>query len=176
MTLDPRALADISYGVFIVTSSLDGKINGMIANSVFQVTAQPPKIAIAVNKEALSHEYIIKSGKFCVQPLMEGATLPFVGIFGFRTGKNFNKFEKVQYKLTQDGLPVVLENTLAALEVKTEQVIDLGTHTMFIGPVTGSEVIADNSKPLTYDYYQCVLRGKTPRGATTFKENKEKQI
>ena len=173
MSIDPRALADISYGVFIVTSACEGKINGMIANSVFQVTAQPPKIAIAVNKEALSHEYILKSGKFCVQPVREGANLPFIGIFGFRTGRTFNKFENVQHKLSQSGLPVVTENTLAALEVKTEQVIDLGTHTMFIGQVTDSEVLTDGAKPLTYDYYQCVLRGKTPRGATTFKEKKE---
>ena len=93
MSIDPRALSDISYGVFIVTSACERKINGMIANSVFQVTAQPPKIAIAVNKEALSHEYILKSGRFCVQPVREGADLPFIGIFGFRTGRTFNKFE-----------------------------------------------------------------------------------
>jgi ferric-chelate reductase [NAD(P)H] len=170
------ALNDISYGVFVVTSAAEGKINGMIANSVFQVTAQPPKIAAAINKNSLSHEYILKSGRFCAQPLAEGTSLPFLGIFGFRTGRTFNKFEKVKYKLTQTGLPVVLENTLAALEVKVDQVIDLGTHSMFIGTLTDSEVLKDNIKPLTYDYYKCVLRGKTPRGATTFREDKEKKL
>ena len=97
----------------------------------------------------------------------------FIGNFGFRTGKNYDKFAKVSYKLSAQGLPVVLENTLSWMSVKVNQTIDLGTHTLFIGLVEDTQVIKEG-KPLTYDYYQCVLRGKTPRGATTFKENKEK--
>lgn len=173
MTADPRALSDMSYGLFIVSSFCDGKINALIANSVFQVTALPPKLAIAINKESLTHEYIKCSGKFCVQPLkQEGTTLPFIGNFGFRTGRTFNKFEKIDYKLNENGLPIVLENTLAAIEVNVDQMIDLGTHTMFIGPVLNANVISEG-KPLTYDYYQCTLRGKTPKGATTFQEIKQ---
>ena len=171
--IDNRALADMSYGLFIVGAAKDGKINAMIANSVFQVTAEPPKIAIALNKQSLSHDYIKETGLFCVQPIAQGADMLFLGNFGFRTGKNYDKFAKASYKLTSQGLPVVLDNTLSWMAVKVNQTIDLGTHTLFIGLVEDAEIIKEG-KPLTYDYYQCVLRGKTPRGATTFKENKEK--
>jgi Conserved protein/domain typically associated with flavoprotein oxygenases, DIM6/NTAB family len=171
--IDIRALTDMTYGLFIVGATKDGKINAMIANSVFQVTAEPPKIAIALNKQSLTHDYIKETGLFCVQPIAQEANMIFLGNFGFRTGKNYDKFAKVSYKLSAQGLPIVLENTLSWMSVKVNQTIDLGTHTLFIGLVEDTQVIKEG-KPLTYDYYQCVLRGKTPRGATTFKENKEK--
>ena len=171
--IDNRALADMTYGLFIVGAKKDGKINAMIANSVFQVTAEPPKIAIALNKQSLTHDYIKETGFFCVQPIAQEADMIFLGNFGFRTGKNYDKFAKVSYKLSSQGLPIVLEHTLSWMAIKVNQTIDLGTHTMFIGLAEESEILKEG-KPLTYDYYQMVLRGKTPRGATTFKENKEK--
>ena len=171
--IDTRALADMTYGLFIVGAKKDEKFNAMIANSVFQVTAEPPKIAIALNKNSLTHDYIKATGFFCVQPIAQGADMLFLGNFGFRTGKNYDKFAKVSYELSAQGLPIVLDNTLSWMSVKVNQTIDLGTHTMFIGLAQESRLIKEG-KPLTYDYYQSVLRGKTPRGATTFKENKEK--
>ena len=171
--IDTRALTDMTYGLFIVGAREGEKFNAMIANSVFQVTAEPPKIAIALNKNSLTHDYIKATGLFCVQPIAQEADMLFIGNFGFRTGKNYDKFAKVSYKLSAQGLPVVLESTLSWMSVKVNQTIDLGTHTLFIGLVEDTQVIKEG-KPLTYDYYQCVLRGKTPRGATTFKENKEK--
>lgn len=166
--IDSKALADMSYGLFVVSSLCGEKINALVANSVFQVTAQPPKIAVALNKNALTHEYIECSKKLCIMPIAQGADMMFVGNFGFRTGRNFDKFAKIKYKRSATGLPVVLEHTLCAIEVEVSQIIDLGTHTMFIGPITDTEVLSEG-KPLTYDYYQCVLKGKTPEGATTFK-------
>ena len=171
--IDTHALADMTYGLFIVGAKKDEKFNAMIANSVFQVTAEPPKIAIALNKQSLTHDYIKETGLFCVQPIAQEASMIFLGNFGFRTGKNYDKFAKVSYKLSPQGLPIVLDNTLSWMSVKVNQTIDLGTHTMFIGPVEDTQIIKEG-QPLTYTYYQMVLRGKTPRGATTFKENKEK--
>lgn len=167
--IDTHALADMTYGLFIVGAKKEEKFNAMIANSVFQVTAEPPKIAIALNKQSLTHDYIKETGLFCVQPIAQEANMLFLGNFGFRTGKNYDKFAKVSYKLSSQGLPIVLENTLSWMSVKVNQTIDLGTHTMFIGPVQDTQIIKEG-QPLTYTYYQMVLRGKTPRGATTFKE------
>lgn len=169
--LDNKALADLSYGLFIVSGVKEGKFNGLIANSVFQVTAEPPQLAIALNNNSLTCEYIKASGKFCVQPLMQSVQMPFIGIFGFRSGRTFDKFSKVKYKVNDCGLPVVTENVLAVISVNVKQSINLGTHTMFIGPITGTEVLCEDCKPLTYDYYQTVLKGKTPKGATTFKDS-----
>ena len=166
--IDSAVLADLTYGLFIVGSKDGEKFNAMIANSVFQVTAEPPKIAIALNKDSLTHDYIEKSGLFCVQAVAQGADMLFIGNFGFRTGKNYDKFAKVSYRLSVQGLPIVLDNTLFWMEAKVEKTIDLGTHTMFIGLIDEANLIKEG-KPLTYDFYQGVLRGKTPRGATTFK-------
>jgi ferric-chelate reductase [NAD(P)H] len=169
MTIDIRAFYDMSYGLYIIGSSLDGKNNAMIVNSVMQVTAQPEKVAVCVNKETLTHEYIIKSGYFSAQPIKEGADMMFIGNFGFRTGRDFDKFAKYKYKLTQNNIPVILENTIDVFEIKTDKTVDLGTHTMFIGTVLYAEVLSEEGRPLTYSYYQTVMRGNTPRGATTFK-------
>ncbi|MDR0734192.1 MAG: flavin reductase family protein [Elusimicrobiota bacterium] len=169
MSIDARVFYDLSYGVYIVGAALSGKNNAMIVNSVMQVTAQPEKIAICANKDSLTHEYILKSGFFTIQAIKEGADMVFIGNFGFRTGRNFDKFAKYQFKLTQNNLPVILENTLDIFEIKTEQTVDLGTHTMFIGAVHSAEALSVEGRPLTYNYYQTVMRGKTPRGATTFK-------
>jgi flavin reductase (DIM6/NTAB) family NADH-FMN oxidoreductase RutF len=172
MTLDMRAFFDMSYGLYILGSFEGNKLNAMIANSVVQVTADPAMIAVSINKDALTHDYVKKSGYFSVQPIKESADMMFIGNFGFRTGRDFDKFAKYKYKTTQSKLPVVLEQTLDVFEVKTENIIDLGTHTMFIGKVISDEVL-EEGKALTYSYYQTVLRGKTPRGATTYKEEKK---
>jgi flavin reductase (DIM6/NTAB) family NADH-FMN oxidoreductase RutF len=134
-----------------------------------QVTAKPEQIAVCANKESLTHEYILKSGFFTVQAIKESADMVFIGNFGFRTGRDFDKFAKYKYKLTQNNLPAVLENTMDIFEIKTDKTVDLGTHTMFIGNAFSAEVLSEDGQPLTYRYYQTVMRGKTPRGATTFK-------
>jgi ferric-chelate reductase [NAD(P)H] len=169
MSIDIKVFCDLSYGVYIVGSCLEARPNAMIVNSVVQVTARPEKIAVCVNKESLTREYILKSGFFTIQAIKEGADMVFIGNFGFRTGRNFDKFVKYKFKLTQNNLPAILENTLDIFEIKTEQTVDLNTHTMFIGDVISAEVLSEEGNPLTYNYYQTVMRGKTPRGATTFK-------
>lgn len=156
----------ITYGLYIVTSADEGKINGMIVNTVFQVTADPARMAISVNKQSLTHEYIAKSRRFAAMPLDQKTTLPFIGNFGFRTGRNFNKFEKVAYRIGDLGVPIVLENTLSFMEVTVESELDVDTHTLFIGRVCGAGMLKSDAEPLTYEYYHKVIRGKTPKGAT----------
>ncbi|WP_428897173.1 ferric-chelate reductase [NAD(P)H] [Parelusimicrobium proximum] len=157
----------ISYGLYIITShDGGGHFDGMIANSLFQVTADPAQLALSINKNSLTGEYIKKSRVFCAMPLTEAATLPFIGPFGFRSGRDINKFEKVKYKTGALGAPVVLENTAAAYEVKVSQELDLGTHILFIGRVVSSETINSERECMTYEYYTKVIKGKTPLGAT----------
>jgi len=170
MKIDLDALSDITYGLYIVGANSDGKPNAMIANSVLQVSANPVKLAACINKNCLTHDYIMKSRMFCAQAIKQGADLLFIGNYGFRAGRDFDKFARYKYRLTQNNLPAVLENTLDIFEVKVDTVVDLGTHTFFAGPLLSAEIL-DEGEPLTYAYYHTVLRGKTPRGATTFKEN-----
>ena len=156
----------ITYGLYIVTSIDGEKKNGLIVNTVFQVTAQPAQVAISVNRNSLTHDIIMKSRVFAAMPLDQETSLPFIGIFGFRSGKTFDKFAKVPYKTGFLGCPIVTEHTLSYMEVEVNNTVDLGSHTLFIGEVKDAGVLKEQGKALTYDYYHHVIKGKTPAGAT----------
>jgi len=163
-----KALFDLSYGIYIVSSSDGDKLNGQLTNSVFQVTAEPPRMAAAVNKQNLTHEYITKSRAYSVSTVEEGAPMVFIGLFGFKSGRGVDKFAQVKHKRGITGAPIVLEHTVSALEVRVDQVVDVGTHSLFIGEIVAGELLSQ-AKPLTYEYYYRVMKGKTPRNATTYK-------
>ncbi|MBT3392843.1 MAG: flavin reductase family protein [Elusimicrobiaceae bacterium] len=163
---EKKALNSICYGLYVIGShNTKGKINAQLANTVFQVTNNPAKLAVAIHKENLTYEFIKASKVFSVCSLRKGTSMVFVGNFGFRTGRDFDKFAKVKHKIGKTGSPLILENTLACFEVDVEKEIDLGEHVLFIGKPCSCENILDG-EPLTYDYYQCVLKGKEHKRAT----------
>lgn len=164
---DRRAFRDLSYGLYIVTS-LDGdRLNGQIVNTVIQVTSDPARVAVIVNKQNLTHEFISKSGLFGISVLDESAPMTFLGPFGFRSGRDVDKLSQVQFKIGVTGCPLVLEHALSVLEAKVINQIDLGTHTIFIGDTVNAEVLKEG-RPLTYRYYQEFLKGKAPATAPTY--------
>ena len=150
----------ITYGLYIVTSFDGEKKNGLIVNTVFQVTAQPAQVAISVNKNSLTHDIITKSRVFAAMPLEQESTLPFIGIFGFRSGKTFDKFSKVPYKTGFLGCPIVTEHTLSYMEVEVNNTVDLGTHTLIIG-VAHIAGVLKQAGALPHVYYDHVLKDKT---------------
>ena len=160
-----QSLNGLSYGLYLVTSSDGTHHNGLIVNTAFQVSADPAKLAVCVCKNSFTHGIIEKSRVFNVMPLEQQTPLIFIGNFGFRTGRNFDKFAKVPYTLGPNGCPVVSEHTLSCIDVRVEQTVDVGTHTLFIGPVTAAQFFKE-ALPLTYEYYHTVIKGKTPAGAT----------
>ena len=164
---DRRAFRDLSYGLYIVTS-LDGdRLNGQIVNTVIQVTSDPARVAVIVNKQNLTHEFISKSRLFGVSVLDESAPMTFLGPFGFRSGRDVDKLSQVQFKIGVTGCPLVLEHALSVLEAKVIDQIDLGTHTIFIGDTVNAEVLKEG-RPLTYRYYQEFLKGKAPATAPSY--------
>ena len=165
--LDTRVFRDLSYGLYIVTSKEDEKINGQIVNTVIQVTSDPPRVAVIINKNNLTHEFIIKSKVFAAMVLDENVPMVFLGPFGFRSGRNVNKFEKAAFKIGNTGSPIVTDNTLSMIEAEVIDDIDLGTHTIFVGDVVNSELLKEGT-PLTYKYYHEHLKGKTPPNAPSF--------
>ena len=160
------SLNKLSYGLYIVASSFDGKKNGQLVNTVFQLTPNPPRIAICLNKENLTHEIINKSGFFSVSILEEETPLPFIGLFGFKSGRDIDKFEKTSHKMEGD-CPIVTENTLSYLNVKVVSKMDADSHTLFMGQVINGEVLKEGNR-LTYDFYQKNKKGRTHKNATTF--------
>ncbi len=172
--MDTKALYKISYGVYIVCSADGDKQNGQIANTVIQVASEPPTIAVSINKSNLTHEYIKKSRVFTASILAQDTPLSFIGDFGFKSGRDTNKFESVNYKIGTTKAPVVMDNTTAYMEVRITQEIDVGTHTMFIGELADAEVLSDNAS-MTYEYYHQVKRGTTPKSAPSYIEKKEEK-
>jgi flavin reductase (DIM6/NTAB) family NADH-FMN oxidoreductase RutF/rubredoxin len=165
--MDPNVLHNIGYGMYIVASRKVDVFNGQIANTVFQVTSSPPTIAISINKDNLTYEFIQASKMFSVSILSQETPLAFIGEFGFKSGRNENKFKNVKYKVLESGCPVVLDNSLGYLEAKVVKQLDCGTHTLFLGEIVNSEILLAG-KAMTYDYYHQVKRGTTPQSAPTF--------
>jgi flavin reductase (DIM6/NTAB) family NADH-FMN oxidoreductase RutF/rubredoxin len=165
--MNRAALHKITYGLYIITSGQDGKFNGQIANSMFQVTSNPATVAISINKENYTHELIKLSRKFVVSILAEAAPMNFIGLFGFKSGRDVNKLQNVKTKAGTTKVPIVLENTVAYIEVELEKELDCGTHTIFVGNIVDGDVIS-NEEPMTYAYYQQVKGGKSPKNAPTY--------
>lgn len=165
--MEMNALHKIGYGMYIVGSHKDTKLNGQIANTIFQITSEPPTLAVSINKNNLTHEYIRDSKVLSVSILSQAAPLPFIGGFGFKSGRDTDKMKNVNYKLGQTGSPIFLDNTAAYLEAEITQDIDVGTHTVFIGKVVAAEIL--NDEPcMTYEYYHQVKRGVTPKTAPSY--------
>ncbi len=165
--VDRRAFRDLSYGLYIVTSRDEERLNGQIVNTVIQVTSDPARVAVIINKKNLTYEFILKSKSFGVSVLEESAPLSFFGPFGFRSGRDFDKFAKVEFREGVTGCPLVTEHALSCLEAEVFEQIDLGSHTVFIGNVVNSEVLT-TGRPLTYRYYHENLKGKPSKNAPTY--------
>jgi flavin reductase (DIM6/NTAB) family NADH-FMN oxidoreductase RutF len=165
MNLD--ALRKISYGMYIVGSHKGDKLNGQIANTVFQISSEPPTVAVSINKTNLTHEYIEASKVFSASFLCESATLPFIGGFGFKSGRNVDKMKGVNFKVGQTGSPIFLDNTTAYIEAEVINELDVITHTLYIGKVVAAEILNENVC-MTYEYYHQVKRGTTPKTAPSY--------
>jgi flavin reductase (DIM6/NTAB) family NADH-FMN oxidoreductase RutF/rubredoxin len=172
--MDSKALHSISYGLYVITSKDDEKINGQIANTVFQISNDPPTIAISINKKNLTHEFIEKSGLFAVSVLSQETPLALIGQFGFKSGRDTDKFRGMNYRTTPKGLPYLTENVLASIEAKVIQSVDAGTHSIFVGEITDAEVLR-RGDPMTYAYYHQVKSGSTPPSAPTYIKEAERR-
>lgn len=165
--MDPNVLHNLSYGMYVVSSFKENKMNGQVANSVIQITSEPITIAISINKSNLTHELIRASSLFTVSVLDEKTPLPFIGKFGFKSGKAIDKFKDTKFEVLTSGCPAVTENSICYLEAKVMKEFDCITHTLFFGEMTFSKMLM-TGKPMTYDYYHIVKRGTTPATAPTY--------
>jgi len=172
--LDLESLFNLSYGMCIISSKKDNDFNGCIVNTAFQIRPEPPMIAVSINKQNLTHEYIAESKVFVVSVLAKATPLEFIGRFGFRTGRDVDKFEQVEYNIGQTGAPIILDNTVGFLEAEVTQSIDVVTHTLFIAKIVACETLDRDREPMTYAYYRDIKHGKTPKTAATYIKVKPK--
>ena len=163
-----EAYFKISYGLYIVSSRSGDKRNGYISNSVFQVTAEPPKIAVTCHKDNLTADIIAQSQVLSISVLSEKASTGIIGTFGYQSGRDIDKFKDVSYTTGETGVPVVTEDTIAWFECKVIQTFDVGTHLIFITEVLNGDLLEPDQDPLTYAYYRAVKKGVAPKNAPTY--------
>ena len=156
---DLSALFNIGYGLYVVTSNDGKKDNGLIVNTVSQVTNTPNRIAVAINKENYSHHVIRQSGKMNINCLSTDAPFALFERFGFQSGRNADKFADLQPMRSDNGLAFLPRHINSFMSLKVEQYVDLDTHGMFICSITESRVIT-NSETMTYTYYQNNVKPK----------------
>ncbi|GAB6393613.1 MAG: flavin reductase [Treponematales bacterium] len=166
--MDLQALRNLTYGLFVVGTKDGGRLTGCVVNSAGQVGSEPPLVSVCINRGNFTSECVRKAGGFAVSILAEGCAFPVIGRFGFRSGRDFDKFDGVPHSLTPAGYPVLEEGTCGWLECALETSLDLPTHTLFVGRLTGGA--SAPGMPMTYDYYHRVVKGKTPPSAPSFEK------
>lgn len=173
--LNLESLMNISYGLYIISSKRNNEINGMVGNAIMQTSAEPPTIAVCLNQQHLTHEFIADSGVFSISVLSTETPMQFIGNFGFHSGRERDKFAEVDYEIKSTGAPIVVENTVSYVEAEVINQVDIETHTIFIGRIVGADELS-GQEALTYDYYHQIKNGKTPEAAPSYiKEEKEER-
>ena len=156
---DLSALFNIGYGLYVVTSNDGKKDNGLIVNTVSQVTNSPNRIAVTINKDNYSHHVIKQTGKMNINCLSVDAPFSVFENFGFRSGRNADKFESITPLRSDNGLAFLPRYINSFMSLKVEQYVDLDSHGMFICSITEARVISD-SETMTYTYYQKNVKPK----------------
>ena len=158
--IDQNALFKLGYGLYVVTSNNGTKDNGLILNTVFQVTNIPNRIAVTIDKKNYSHDIIKETGIMNVNTLSTDAPFKIFETFGFQSGKTADKFAETSAYRSENGLYVLNEYINSYISLKSEQYIDLDTHGMFICQVTEAKIISDKES-MTYSYYFENVKPKT---------------
>lgn len=158
--MDKKAMYNLSYGLFVLTSAFEGRDGGCIINTGIQVTSEPNRISIAVNQGNFTKELVEKSGKFNLSVLSEAASFETFRHFGFQSGRDVDKFAAyADCKRSANGLYYVTAGTNAYISATVEQTLDLGTHMLFIAAVDDMEVLSKDPSA-TYAYYQSQIKPK----------------
>lgn len=165
--MDMTAFFSMSYGLYVVSAEADGQRAGCVINTATQVTAEPPRIMVAVHKDNVTTGVIARAGAFTVTAIDKTADMPYIGNFGFRTSANFDKFDKYGCETSAVGSPYSPEHACALFACRVVETVDVGTHLLFIGDVVDARRLSDE-EPLTYGYYHATLKGKTPPKASSY--------
>ena len=157
--MNMKALFQIGYGLYAVTSHDGKKDNGLIVNTVIQVTSTPERIAVTINKQNYSHDIIKETGKMNVNCLTVETPFRVFEALGFVSGRNVDKFKDCEPLRSENGLIVLPRYINAFMSLQVEQYIDLDTHGMFICTITEADVLSD-LETMTYSYYHKNVKPK----------------
>ena len=165
--MDITTLFNLSYGLFIIGAK-DGERNvGCVVNTVSQATSKPVTLTVCINKDNYTNACVKKTKEFTVSILSERIKESIIGVFGFSSGRDRDKFSEAPYALTPSGMPYVKEGVTGYIQCKVINFVDNYTHTVFIAEVQEAENLS-KEPPMTYAYYHKVIKGKTPKNAPGF--------
>jgi len=166
--METMFLRDISYGMYIVSTQIQGKKVGCIVNTVTQITSKDPIISVSMHKENYTHQALKESKKFAVSILSKETGAKVIGKFGFTSSKDTDKFAQVE-QVEIDGIPVVKEAICGYFIAEVIEMVETDTHTIFLARVLKGEKESEK-EPMTYAYYHRVIKGKAPKNAPTYVE------
>ncbi len=163
--MNKNAFRQLSYGVYVVSTWDKGRATGCTANSVMQITSDPATIAVSINHDNYTNQCIRDTGRFAVSILGEHSNPGIIGAFGFKSGRDNNKFDEVKSEV-RSYLPIV-SDACAYLVCELIDKMETSTHTVFLGKVLDADVLKKDD-PMTYAYYHNVIKGKSPKNAPTY--------
>ncbi len=157
--MDKKAIYNLTYGVFMLSTKFDGKANGCITNTCMQVANNPIRIAISVINSNYTCELIKKSGIFAISLLDKECTFETIKWWGFQSGHDVDKMDGLPMPEDIQGVPYLSYHSCAVISGKVVEQHDLGSHTLFIAEVVDAKLLSDN-EPLTYADYQNNVKPK----------------
>lgn len=161
--IDKKALFSLSYGLFVLTSRDGGRDSGCIVNTVSQLSSDPLRLCVYVNRQNFTNGLICKSGVFNASVLAQGAPFSLFEHFGFQSGRDVDKFAGRSDPRSENGLYYIGENSCALLSAKVIDARDYATHTLFVADVTEARTLSE-AAPLTYaDYFAHVKPKPQPK-------------
>ncbi len=161
-----EVLNNLTYGLYALGVETGGKKNMCIINTAIQVSSEPVKITAALSKKNFSHDLVKEAGKFAISILDQETDKEIFGRMGFASGKDKDKFENFTCGEDDNKNPY-LNEALGVLSVKVTDMLDVGSHTLFVGEVVQAIALKEGT-PLTYTYYKQVKRGTVPKNAPTY--------
>lgn len=171
--IDKKAFHHMNYGLYIISSHSQEHFAGCVVNTCNQVTSEPARMSVTIHKENDTAKTIMESQTFGVMVLTEEVSMDTIGMFGFRSGKEIDKYQAFETKKDSLGNKYFTSGVNARFTCHVINMVDVGTHMMFIGEVSESEVLGD-APTMTYQYYQSVKKGTTPKNAPSFQEVEKK--
>lgn len=170
-----KALSKISYGLYVVCSGDKNRGSGFICNSVVQVTSNPVQLMVCCNKKNYTAKEIARCGVLSISVLPQTVSPEIIGIFGYKSGQDTDKFKDFEVRYGTENMPVLVTEAIATMECKVKQTVDAGTHLLYVCEVAEAALL-NNLEPMTYDYYHKVKKGLSPKNAPTYMEEPKKQV
>lgn len=162
-----KAFHKLSYGLYIIATEADGKKFGYIGNTAFQVTSSPSQIIISSHKDNFTTSKILESKKFSISVLQKEVNTALIGVFGFMSGADIDKFNNINTISSLTGAPIITDSCVAWFDCRVVNSFDVGSHVLILGEVVDSDVLS-GEEPLTYEYYREKYKMLAPKNAPTY--------